>query len=64
MKAPNRNDALAAFARRILNVSKSLEQAARAGRGILPAQDLAALWYVQQQAYALQVSLDNQAHAR
>jgi hypothetical protein len=53
MEAPDRSDALAAFARRIRNVSKTLEQAARLGRGILTPELLAELWWVQRQAYAL-----------
>lgn len=53
MEAPDRSDALKAFSRRIRNVSKTLEQAARLGRGVLTPEALAELWWVQRQAYRL-----------
>ena len=57
MEAPNRRSALAAFARRISNVSRSLEQAARAGRGILDREQLAQLWAVQFETFRLAKAL-------
>jgi len=47
MEAPNRDDFRAAFARRLHNISRSLEILARAGRGHLDPDVMQSVWRAQ-----------------
>ena len=51
MDIPTPDDVLAAFSRRLFRFSLGLEHLARAGKGLLPQDDLTVIWAAQRELY-------------